>query len=82
MDLNTGKNYTIIISENYNPTNNNLGLDIGGITNKSLPLVLYNKDTNPKLEYDPELDNACYDIYIYGLYLYRYSLDIELYGLR
>ena len=81
MDLNTGKNYTIIISENYNLTNNNLGLDIGGIINKSSPLVLYNKDTNPKLEYNPKLDNICCDIYIYGLYLYRYSLDTELYRL-
>jgi hypothetical protein len=76
-----GKNYTIITSENRNLTNNNLGLDIGGITNKSSPPVLYNKDIDPKLEYNPELDNACYDIYIYRLYLYRYSLDIELYRL-
>ena len=72
----------MIISEKYNLTNNNLGLYIGDITNKSSPPVLYNKDTASKLEYNPELDNACCDIYIYRLYLYRYSLDIELYGLR
>ena len=81
MDSNIGKNYTIIISEKYNLTNNNLGLYIGNIINKSLPLVLYNKDTAPKLEYNPKLDNTCYNIYIYRLYLCRYSLDIELYRL-
>ena len=81
MDLNTGKNCTIIISEKYNLTNNNLGLDIGDIINKSSPLVLYNKDTNPKSEYNPKLDNVYCDIYAYRLYLYRYSSDIELYGL-
>ena len=70
------------MSENRNLTNNNLGLDISGIINKSLPLVLYNKDTNPKLEYNPKLDNTCCDIYIYRLYLYYYSLDLELYRLR
>ena len=77
-----GKNYTIITSEKYNPTNNNLGLYIGDIINKSSPLVLYDKDTAPKSEYNPKLDNACCNIYAYRLYLYRYSLDIELYGLR
>ena len=82
MDLNTGKNYTIIISEKYNLTNNNLGLYIGDITNKSSPPVSHDKDTTPKLEYNPKLDNACYDIYAYRLYLCRYSLDIELYGLH
>ena len=82
LDLNTGKNYTIIISEKYNLTNDNLGLYIGDIMNKSSPLVSYDKDTAPESEYDPELDNTCCDIYIYGLYLCRYSLDAELYGLR
>ena len=82
LDSNTGKNCTIIISENRNLTNNNLGLDIGGTTNKSLLPVSHNKDTNPESEYDPKLDNTCYNIYIYRLYLYRYSLDIELYRLR
>ena len=82
MDLNTGKNYTIITSEKYNLTNDNLGLYIGDIINKSSPLVSYDKDINPESEYNPELDNACCDIYVYGLYLYRYSLDTELYGLR
>ena len=77
-----GKNYTIITSENRNLTNNNLGLDIGGTTNKSLPPVSYNKDTNSKSKYNPKLDNVYCDIYIYGLYLCRYSLDIELYRLR
>ena len=77
-----GKNCTIIISKNYNLTNDNLGLDISGTINKSSPLVLYNKDTNSKSEYNPKLDNTCYNIYIYRLYLYRYSLDIELYRLR
>ena len=70
------------MSENRNPTNNNLGLDIGGTTNKSLPPVSHDKDTNPKSEYDPELDNAYYNICVYGLYLCRYSSDAELYGLR
>ena len=82
MDLYTGKNCTIIMSEKYNLTNDNLGLDIGDTTNKSLPPVLYDKDTDPELEYNPELDNTCYDICVYGLYLCRYSLDIELYRLR
>ena len=77
-----GKNYTIIISEKYNLTNDNLGLYIGDITNKSSPPVSHNKDTASKLEYNPELDNICYDIYTYRLYLYRYSSDIELYRLR
>ena len=76
-----GKNYTIITSEKYNPTNNNLGLYISDIINKSLPLVLYNEDTAPKSEYNPKLDNMCCDIYIYKLYLYCYSSDIELYRL-
>ena len=75
-----GKNYTIITSENRNLTNDNLGLDIGGTTNKSSPPVSYNKDTNPKLEYNPKLDNTCCDIYIYRLYLYRYSLDLEFFN--
>ena len=82
MDLNTGKNYTIITSEKHNPTNDNLGLYIGDTINKSSPPVLHNKDTTPKSEYNPKLDNVCYDIYAYRLYLYRYSLDVELYGLR
>ena len=82
LDLNTGKNCTIITSENRNPTNDNLGPDIGGTTNKSSPPVSHDKDTDPESEYDPELDNICCNIYIYGLYLYRYSLDIELYRLR
>ena len=81
MDLNTGKNCTIIISENRNLTNNNLGLDISGTINKSSPPVLHDKDTNPKSEYNPKLDNTCCDMCVYGLYPYRYSLDIELYGL-
>ena len=81
MDLNIGKNYTIIISKKYNLTNNNLDLYIGDTINKSLPLVSHNKDTAPKSEYNPELDNAYYDIYIYRLYLYYYSLDVELYRL-
>ena len=76
-----GKNYTIITSEKYNLTNDNLGLYIGDTTNKSSPPVLHNKDTAPKSEYNPELDNAYCNIYAYRLYLYRYSLDIELYGL-
>ena len=70
------------MSENRNLTNDNLGLDIGGMTNKSSLLVLYNKDTNPKSEYNPELDNTYCNIYVYRLYPYRYSLDIELYRLR
>ena len=69
------------MSENCNLTNDNLGLDIGGITNKSSPPVSHDKDTNPKSEYNPKLDNACCNIYIYRLYLYRYSLDTELYRL-
>ena len=35
-----------------------------------------------KMKNNPKLDNACCDIYIYGLYPYRYSLDAELYGLH
>jgi len=70
------------MSEKYNLTNDNLGLDIGDTTNKSLLLVSHNKDTDPKLEYNPKLDNAYCDIYVYRLYLCRYSLDTELYRLR
>jgi hypothetical protein len=76
-----GTHCTIITSEKYSLTDDNLGLDTGD-TNKSLLPVSYNKDTNPKSEYNPELDNTYYNIYIYRLYLYRYSLDIELYRLR
>ena len=43
--------------------------------------MLDNKDTAPELEYNPKLDNVYCDIYVYGLYLCRYSLDIELYRL-
>ena len=35
-----------------------------------------------KTKNNPELDNVYCNIYIYRLYLYRYSLDIELYRLR
>jgi len=76
-----GKDYTIIISEKYNLTNKILDLDINNI-NKSLPLIPDNKDTGPKLEYNPRLDNIYCDIYIYRLYPYRYSLDAELYRLN
>ena len=75
MDLNTGKDYITITSEKYNLTNENLDLDIDNI-NKSSPLISDDKDTGP------ELDNIYCDIYIYRLYLCRYSLDIELYGLN
>ena len=82
LDSNTGKNCTMITSENRNPTNDNLGPDIGGTTNKSSPPVSHDEDTDPESEYDPELDNACCDMCVYGLYPCRYSSDAELYGLR
>ena len=68
------------MSEKHNLTNENLDLDIDD-TNKSSPLMLDDKDTAPKSEYDPKLDNVCCDMYVYGLYLCRYSLDTELYRL-
>ena len=69
------------MSEKHNLTNDNLGLYIGDTTNKSSLPVSHDKDTAPELEYNPKLDNACCDIYIYRLYICRYSLDAELYGL-
>jgi len=80
LDLNTRKNCTIITSEKHNLTNENLDLGIDD-TNKSLLLISDDRDTSPESEYNPKLDNIYCDIYIYRLYLCRYSLDTELYGL-
>jgi len=80
LDLNIKKDCTIITSKKYNLTNENLDLGINDI-NKSLLLISDDRDTGPELEYNPKLDNVYYNIYIYRLYLYRYSLNTKLYGL-
>ena len=80
LDSNTRKDCTMITSEKHNPTNENLDLGIDD-TNKSLLPILDDGDTGPESEYDPELDNACCDMCIYGLYPCRYGSDTELYGL-
>ena len=72
----------MIISEKRNQANNkNLDLDINNTINKSSPLVLNDKDTGPESEYNPKLDNACCDIYIYKLYPCRYSSNTKFFKL-
>jgi len=73
LDSNTGKDCTTITSENLDPDIND--------TNKSSPPIPNDEDTGPESEYNPELDNACCDMCVYGLYPCRYSSDAELYGL-
>jgi hypothetical protein len=78
----TEKSRAMITREERNQANNqNPDPDIDDTTNKSSPLVSNDEDTDPESEYDPELDDACCDMCVYGLYPCRYSSDAEFFGL-